>query len=204
MMKRTKQAGFTLIELMLASTLGLILLIAALGILYDSANIADVLRSRGELNAAARESFDLLLDGGVSGTQDIFGLRGLDATPVSGDFAVPAATALQVAAGNRVRLLTNGAAVALEGPRTTAATITCIAADDPIPACPGAGPLAVEGYLGGVPVLNVSRSITDGGGANRTQELELTLFNPYLLRRTDVATQQSIEVYRTIFTLNLD
>jgi len=197
MMRRANQAGFTLLELMLASTLGLIVLIAALGILYDSANIADVLRSRVSLNTAARESFDLLLDGGKSGTQEIFGLRGLDAN------AVPLPSALEVPNGNRVRLLTNGAAIALEGPRTAPRTITCIAANDPIPACAGAGPLAVEGYLAGTPVLNVARSIT-GGGANRTQELELTLFNPYLLGRSDVTTQQSIEVYRTIFTLNLD
>ena len=45
-MPRTRETGFTLIELMLASTLGLVLLIVALGILYDSANIADVLRLR--------------------------------------------------------------------------------------------------------------------------------------------------------------
>lgn len=198
------QAGFTLIELMLASTLGLILLIAALGILYDSANIAEIMRSRVSLNSAARESFDLLLDGGISETEEIFGLRGLDATPDSADFAVPAATDLQVPDGHRVRLLTNGAAVALEGPRATAGDVTCIAAGDPIPACGGAGTMAVRGYLGGAPVLNVSRSITDGDGANRTQELELTLFNPYLLRRNDVAGRQGIEIYRTIFTLNLD
>lgn len=190
-MPRANQAGFTLIELMLASTLGLILLIAALGILYDSANIADVLRSRASLNTAARESFDLLLDGGMSGTDEIFGLRGLDAAPPD--------TELEVPDGNRVRLLTNGAAIALEGPRSTAGNITCNGANDPVPYCIAAGPLTVQGYLGGTPVLNGSRSI-----ANRTRELELTLFNPYLLRRSDVTTQQGIEIYRTIFTLNLD
>ena len=190
-MPRTNQAGFTLIELMLASTLGLILLIAALGILYDSANIADVLRSRASLNAAARESFDLLLDGGMSGTDEIFGLRGLG--------AAPPAVELQVDDGNRVRLQTNGATVALEGPRTTAGNITCIGANDPIPYCTASGPLAVQGYLGGIPVLNETRSV-----GNRTRELELILFSPYLLKRTDVTAQQGIEVYRTIFTLNLD
>ncbi len=193
MMRRVRQAGFTLLELMLASTLGLIVLIAALGILYDSTNIADVLRARVTLNAAARESFDLLLDGGLSGTEEIFGLRGLSAT------TVPPAAELQVTNGYRVRLLNNGAAVALEGPRTTAATIPCIAAGNPIPACTGSGALTAEGYLGGPPVLNASRSIN-----NRTQELELTLFNPYLLRRSDVTAQQAVEVYRTIFTLNRD
>jgi len=191
MRRRARQAGFTLLELMLASTLGLIVLIAALGILYDSTNIADVLRARVTLNAAARESFDLLLDGGLAGTEEIFGLRGLG--------AAPAAAELQVTNGYRVRLLNNGAALALEGPRTTAGTITCIAAGDPIPACAGAGALTVEGYLGGPPVLNASRSIN-----SRTQELELTLFNPYLLRRSDVTAQQAVEVYRTIFTLNRD
>lgn len=87
-MPRTNQAGFTLLELMLASTLGLIVLISALGVLYDSANIADVLRSRASLNAAARESFDLLLDGGKSGTEEIFGLRGLEATPPAAELQV--------------------------------------------------------------------------------------------------------------------
>ena len=196
MTRRQSQAGFTLIELMLASTLGLILLVAALGILYDSADIADVLRSRANLNAAARESFDLLLDGGISGTREIFGLRGLH--------AAPAATELQVPGGQRGRLLNNGATVALEGPRTAPATIACIAAGDPIPACTGAGAMTVQGYLGGAPVLSGARGITDGGGADRTQEIELPLFNPSLLRRTDVGSQRGIETYRTIFTLNRD
>lgn len=191
MTRRQSQAGFTLIELMLASTLGLILLIAALGILYDSANIADVLRSRANLNAAARESFDLLLDGGISGSQEIFGLRGLH--------AAPAGTDLQVPGGQRVRLLNNGGSVALEGPRTAPATITCITAADPIPACAGAGAMTVQGYLGGVPTLSGARSV-----ATRTQALELLLFNPSLLRRTDVGGLQGIETYRTIFTLNRD
>lgn len=197
-MPHTRETGFTLIELMLASTLGLVLLIVALGILYDSANITDVLRSRASLNAAARESFDLLLDGGKSGTEDIVGLRGLNAT------AVPPAANLQVAGGFRVRLLTNGATVPLVGPQTTTSTITCVAAGDPIPACGAAGALAVNGYLAGEPVLNESRIITDGGGAKRTRELELTLFSPYLLARPDVTAQRAIEKYRTIFTLNLD
>lgn len=191
MKRRTREAGFTLIELMLASTLGLILLIAALGILYDSANIADVLRARISLNAAARESFDLLLDGGLSGTDEVFGLRGVNTLPTPAE--------LQVAGGQRVRLLTGGATVALEGPRAPTSTITCIAAGDPIPACAGAGPLTVGGFLGGEPVLNSNRSI-----ASRTRELELTLFNPYIVGRSDVTPQQAIEVYRTIFTVNLD
>ena len=188
-MPRTGQSGFTLLELMLASTLGIVLLIAALGIFYDSANIADVLRSRVSLNAAARESFDLLLDGGFSGSDEVFGLRGLA-------FAPPAAE-LQVPGGNRVRLLNNGAATALEGPRAPPRTISCTGADTPIPYCSGAGALAVEGYLGGEPVLNAARSITD-----RTRELELPLFNPYLVGRKDVAAQRATEVYRTIFMLN--
>jgi prepilin-type N-terminal cleavage/methylation domain-containing protein len=202
MKRRDNQAGFTLIELMVASTLGLILLIATLGILNDSANIADVLRSRISLNAAARESFDLLLDGGRSGTEDIFGLRGLESS------AVPPSSSLQVAGGNRVRIINNGATVALEGPRTAAGTIPCAAADDPIPYCTAAGPLAVQGYLGGGPTLNTARSIKDGVGvgigAYRTQELELILFTPYLLGRPDVTTQQVTETYRTIFMTNPD
>jgi prepilin-type N-terminal cleavage/methylation domain-containing protein len=195
-MRKNRQRGFTLIELMLASTLGLILLIAALGILFDSANIGDVLRARVSLNAAARESFDLLLDGGKSGTNEIFGLRGLAAPP--------SASALWVADGNRVKL-TTGTAIPLEGPRTNASTITCSAAADPIPACAGPVLLTVEGYLGGEPVVNGgARSIKDGGMADRTQELELTLFSPFLLGRKDTTTRQAIEVYRTIFTLNVD
>lgn len=190
-MPRTRQSGFTLLELMLASTLGVVLLIAALGIFYDSANIADVLRSRVSLNAAARESFDLLLDGGFSGGDEVFGLRGLG--------TAPPATELQVSGGNRVRLLNNGASTALEGPRAPPRTVACTGPEEPIPYCVGAGALAVEGYLGGEPVLNAARSI-----ANRTRELELPLFNPYLVGRRDVATQRASEVYRTIFMVNPD
>jgi len=181
----------------MASTLGLVLLLSAFGILYDSIGFAEVMRTRAAMNAAARESLNLLLDGGLSGSDPQYGLRGLATAP----------TASTLRTGNRVKLKTNADATVAEllGARIAATNITCAGDGDPITACTAAGTLSVDGYLGGDPTLyETTRSIPDGAGDKRTQELEIILFSAYNLNRDDATTAQSIEVYRTIYTLNLD
>tara|TARA_Y100000588_G_scaffold376612_1_gene454635 strand:+ start:91 stop:741 length:651 start_codon:yes stop_codon:yes gene_type:complete len=208
------ECGFTLIELLMASLLGSLLIIAAFGMLYDSIRVADVLRSRAELNAAARESFDILLDGGISDGIEVIGLRGRPAS------ALPLATDLTdidlndpVNNNFRVKLDTDtpGSAANLVGPTVVPQNITCRAAGNPIPACENRETLSVNGFLVGIPRIysvraDLARDVIDPRNRRRTREIELTIGNPYILADTaeDVPTTQSLEVYRTIFQLNAD
>lgn len=204
--------GFTLIELLMASLLGSLLIIAAFGMLYDSIRIADVLRSRAQLNAAARESFDILLDGGISNGTEVVGLRGRSSA------TLPLVTDLSdinlndpVNNNFRVKLNTDtpGSSANLVGPTVVAQSVSCRVAGDPIPACQDGGTLSVNGFLVGVPrisLVNPIRDVSDSSNTRRTREIELTIANPYILADTaeDVPTAQSVEVYRTIFQLNGD
>ena len=61
---RTKEHGFTLLELLIASTLGLILMLTTTTILFQAVEFADKQRLRPVLNDKARAIFDLLGDGG--------------------------------------------------------------------------------------------------------------------------------------------
>lgn len=89
MTRHRRQGGFTLIELMVASMTGLILMVALGGILSDTVRTAESLTSRIAVNRHAREIFDLLSFGsyhtnpsgatiGNSGVPEfdyVFGLR---------------------------------------------------------------------------------------------------------------------------------
>ena len=93
--RHRRRGGFTLIELMVAMTVGMILMTALTTLFLDSLHMADVLLNQAQLNRQAREMFDLLALGGyrtkvnvkastASGVGDsqpvdynyIFGLRG--------------------------------------------------------------------------------------------------------------------------------
>lgn len=90
MTRHRRQGGFTLIELMVAATTGLILMVALGGILSDTVRTAESLTSRIAVNRHAREIFDLLAFGsyhtnpsgatiGAGGELEfdyVFGLRG--------------------------------------------------------------------------------------------------------------------------------
>jgi prepilin-type N-terminal cleavage/methylation domain-containing protein len=203
MTSKKSEGGFTLIELLMASLLGSLLIISAFGMLYDSIAIADVLRSRAQVNAAARESFSILLDGGISNGVIVHGLRGRAAHPEPAQNPV-----LSDIANNNFRVrLVNGQnpepnpVGILLGPTVSPHNIRCNGEGSPIPACPNAGEvLAVNGFLAGeLRIYFDHRSIN-----NKTRELEMTLTNPYTLNRPDVTAIQSVEIYRTIFNLYAD
>jgi prepilin-type N-terminal cleavage/methylation domain-containing protein len=205
MTPNASEAGFTLIELLMASVLSSLLMIAAFGMLYDSIRIADVLRSRVQLNAAARESFDILLNGGISDSTEVTGLRGRNTIPDAALLSEINPADLNNS-NFRVKLdSANGASASLRGPTTVSQKVTCTAPKTPIPACQNGITLAVNGYLGGAPQIHENtRRVSDRTGENdRTGEIELTLASPYLLSDTaeDVTTAQSVEIYRTIFQL---
>lgn len=87
------QAGFTVIELMVAGTVGLLLMTVLMTIVFDAMRTAEIFQRQIALNQAAREMFDILALGGTrkdvnceSGCatryqhEYVFGVRGRAAT----------------------------------------------------------------------------------------------------------------------------
>lgn len=100
---RARERGFTLVEVMVAATTGLILMAAVGGVLLDSLRFADSISSRVALNRHAREIFELLAFGGANPNVNTatstppapldfaatFGIRGRGVNGTAG-FQVPA------------------------------------------------------------------------------------------------------------------
>lgn len=132
------QHGFTIIELMVASTIGLLLMTGILSIMYQSAGMADVMRGQVVMNQQAREMFRILTDGGVgSNGPAIPGLRGHKAST--------AEAALQSV--NYRLVLSEGTNVVRSG-EISAHQVSCIAAGNPLADCTGTETITVNGHLG--------------------------------------------------------
>lgn len=174
MTRHRRQGGFTLIELMVASMTGLILMVALGGILSDTVRTAESLTSRIAVNRHAREIFDLLSfgsyhpnidtksagNGGVLDFDHVFGLRSRNsgspgATTVWG---YPSAFMVrdvdQTTRRYRFALPHNGPPP--DGPPTEAVlaesiqdvSVTCTDLDLPLRGCwPGSTFTGVRGFL---------------------------------------------------------
>src|SRR3990167_943324 len=97
------QRGFTIIELLVATTVGLLLMSGVMTIMYQSAGMAEVMRGQIVMNQQAREMFRILTDGGVgydnigSAGKAVAGLRGRK----KGD---PLLTAANLTSGYRMKI----------------------------------------------------------------------------------------------------
>lgn len=208
------ELGFTLIELMVAATLALILMLTTTTILFQTFEFADQQRLRPVLNDKAREYFDLLGDGGTVTAGRLLGMRD------QSDFLQTSAPSLRGTASHRLQLNNPDIPIpaTLIGPETSPVTINCDAVEDPVQDCGASGTTqAVDGYMARDPRLYVhtqnggvsgdsDRSVGDAerksGPDDRTIEVEILLIQPYQANRTRFRTDQVRESYRTIFTLN--
>jgi len=106
MTRRRRQQGFTLIELMVASTIGLILLAAIGGVLSDALRTAAALNSQVAINRHAREVFEFLAHGGSNENANanavailpfkyVFGLRGRNPAGGTDPWRMPVVAATQ-------------------------------------------------------------------------------------------------------------
>ena len=189
---RAKEHGFTLLELLIASTLGLILMLTTTTILFQAVEFADKQRLRPVLNDKARATFDLLGDGGCCTDKRIafssrrdryFGMRARkDFSPGSAGDLRGSESRLQL---DRPTLdFGDGRPVGARdfapiGPELSAFTINCRGQDDPIQGCSANASKSVQGFLARDPRLFTSdgdtdRSIDDDqrGLQNRTIEVE--------------------------------
>lgn len=217
----TKEHGFTLLELLIASTLGLILTLTTTTILFQAVEFADKQRLRPVLNDKARAIFDLLGDGGCCTSKDIdrsgrrdrfFGMR------ARSDFSPGSAGDLR-GDKNRLQLdrpkifIGNGQGFARSftpiGPELSDVTINCRGQDDPIQGCSANASKSVRGFMARDPRLftsdgNTDRSIDDDqrGLKNRTIEVEYMLIQPHQANRSRFRSDEIRESYRTIFTFS--
>ena len=200
MRRVTRQRGFTLIELMMASTVTFLLAIVCVSLIQQSADLRAGAEARLELNAQARQTFGLLGDGGAvalgsagtDGSRSIYGLRQ--------SYSAPAGTSLRQ--NYRLTLPSNG--LQAEGDSLPTVTVTCKGVADPLPDCTAVGQQkTVAGWLGADPGLDTSRTVRNAVMGNRatTVETSATLTHPYRAlksRRPAEATDR----YRNIFTMN--
>jgi prepilin-type N-terminal cleavage/methylation domain-containing protein len=192
-MRKTSQAGFTLLEVMIASAASMAVIAPALVFMLDAYDWYAEVQSELTLNREARQVFDLIGNGaksatnGNDGTPYLYGLRGRKATP---------AAALRT--NYALRYQSNNLTVPGDSFGTRAVTCTSLAV--PLPDCPATVVTKlVMGWIGSDPLLNsATRS-----SANRTVEVTVTVTDPFQAQRAANPVSAS-ETYRTVFTLNRD
>jgi prepilin-type N-terminal cleavage/methylation domain-containing protein len=191
-MRKTAQAGFTLIEVMIASVASMAVIAPAIAIMFQSFNWYAEIQSQIALNREARQAFDLIGNGaksipnGNDGKPYLYGVHGRKAAPAG---TLRSNYTLQYQSNN---LTTTGDSIA-------SMTVTCTAAGMPLPDCVGGETKTVAGWIGSDLSLNAAnRSVT-----GRTVETMVTISDPFQAQRAPNPAFAS-QTYRTIFTLNRD
>ncbi len=195
---KPSEAGFTLIEVMIAGTLSLLLFLPAYAMLNQTTRFADIVQSRFRQSEQARQVLGVLGDGSAQfGTQAnargfalVEGLRSRPTIPTgwplrqSGQFT-----------------MTDSNNLVVTGDRVPALSVQCTGAGVPIPDCTGTETRAVQGWIGSDPSLVQSSGQTVGVGISITDP-----FRAQRLARSPSkgALGNATETYRTIFSLNVE
>ena len=191
-MRKARQKGFTLIEVMFAATTGLFVMLPAMEILFRSYAWYAEVQTLLTLNREAREAFDVVSNGGRlvtngnDGTPYVYGVHGRKAAP-SGSLR------------NNYTLSYTSNNLNLRGDQMASMSIACTAAAKPLPDCAVGQTKTVAGWIGSDATLTTSsRSIN-----SRTVEITMTLVDPYEAQRIKVPANAAAS-YRTVLTLNRD
>jgi prepilin-type N-terminal cleavage/methylation domain-containing protein len=191
-MKRSRQAGFTLLEVMIASVASMAVIAPAIAVMFNAFDWYAQIQSAIAINREARQVMDVIGNGahmtvtGNDGRPEAYGIRGRQAPP-SG--TLRSNYTLQYQSNN----------FTVNGDSLASLTITCTAIGQPLPDCPSAGSSrTVAGWIGNDVSLSTNRS-----PANRTVEVTVTITDPFQAQRA-VNSASATESYRTSFTLNRD
>ncbi|MBF0332333.1 MAG: type II secretion system protein [Alphaproteobacteria bacterium] len=219
MRRRGRQAGFTLIETMVAGSISIFALMVAFTFLYQSADMARLLEARVGMNGEARAVMALLGEGHqieVAPDSRYYGLRGMSHDDVT---AHAAGTDFAMRADARLHLTDTDQTADSHGSHASQPfSVTCRAAGNPLPECTGTETVIVTGFVGAAPAITGDCADTGNGTACgvresaailRTRRVAVTITDPHLaflssLGRTTSAPAEVSETYRSAFTQHAD
>lgn len=186
---RRCDAGFTLVEAMIAGTIGVLVMLPAYALLRNTYATAFVVNSRFQRNAEARQMLTMIGEGssGSAGGTFVHGIRGQGTIP----------TNWAISLGGQLVIADLTTMATISGDKTPSITITCTAPATPVPACVAAGmTLSTIGWLGAAPVV---MSPTSG----RTATVGITVADPYQAARAGQTGSSAVDTYRSQFNLNV-
>lgn len=192
-----RQGGFTLIEVVVASTVGLILMLVAFSFFLETARMAEMMGSRIRLNSEARLMDTMIREGArVSGTAFVPGLQ--NSAMLAGGVSSPY-NVLISRLGQRLTMTDqNDPDVQATSPEESV-VIQCTGFATPHPDCAVPGAAVIDGYLAADPVLSSdNRSLTIDrhcgvGQRSVIAELELTLMDGHLMGSRDTYVQDQLQ-----------
>lgn len=199
---RPDEAGFTLVEVLVAGSLVVLLALPAMSLLRATYGFVDSMQSRFRLDAEARQITTLLGDGSAllanagtsTGSRGQAMVEGMHSRSVTSGLSPADAppTGSQLSASFQFVLPDGG--LTLAGDTFPTLSIACSGAATPLPACTGSETRTVAGWLGSAPTLTLSGQVMAVG---------LTLTDPF--RAPHVANPASAtETFRTMFNLNVE
>lgn len=182
-----RQRGFTIIELLVATTTGLLLTIGVMTIMYQSAGMADVMRGQIVMNQQAREMFRILTDGGMGAAGAVAGLRGRK----------EGSTTVGVVGASQYRMsLTDGANTVLSS-QLAPRQVTCTAAGEPLSDCISNEVKSVTGYLAAPPTP------TEPTPANTPWAMvEVKLIDPDIADSRSAGEGDAVDSFYAVIGLN--
>ena len=186
-------AGFTLVEVMVAGTMAVLLALPAYALLAATYRFADKVQSRFHLNEQARQVLTLLGDGSaqfglVNNARGFRLVEGLRSRP-----AIPTNWPLRIA-GQFTMTDTNS--LFLSGDGVPSLSIQCSAATVPIPDCTGTETRTLAGWMGSDPTLVLA--------SPKTVSVGVSVVDPFRAQRMVKTPASVTESYRTIFSLNVE
>ncbi|MGI3778624.1 MAG: PulJ/GspJ family protein [Janthinobacterium lividum] len=207
----TPEDGFTLVELLVATTLSLCLVLPAYALLDGTFRNAALVNSRFARDAQARQVMTLLGDGSASfGT--LRNARGF--TMVEGIRSRATVPPNMAQSSNGQFVMTDAAAGLLPGVLTLAGdsvppvTVKCTAPGVPLPSCNGPGPgpipgpatssVTTQGWMGAPPAL------TPPPPQGCTVVVGITVSDPFQAARRGQTAAGVTDTYRTLFGLNVE
>ncbi|MBF0195745.1 MAG: prepilin-type N-terminal cleavage/methylation domain-containing protein [Magnetococcales bacterium] len=194
---KSRESGFTIIELLVAGTLFLLLSLALLQIMLHGEKITETMISQTIKNSQARELFDLL----AFGVSDASGYHGSENTDPILVVTNPDVATSQFPTNLRLKLGSSDYETQSLG--NTEFEINCTSVNDRLKSCDSIGKVVnVGGYIDSFNQNSV-RQVNA-----RTFEIDFTIIDPHMVPRDDkealYTKSEYSESYWTIFTMNKD
>jgi hypothetical protein len=169
--QRCRRAGFTILEVMVASTLATLAAFQLYKVVSTFNGALKDILVVAERNRQADETMRLLL----WGRRDATG----ESLPGLWQFSTSSSQASFPQAAGRAYLSDGDKGLGIGSPRISPISIDCQAPAVPLPDCTGAGEsVSVSGFIHSPPTISAATAIQDDKGQARTRQLSLVLFNP--------------------------